>query len=318
MNAQNSFAYEQAFCRNRGLLDAEEQRRLRRARVALPGLGGVGGWHLTALVRLGVGAFHLADPDVFETVNIQRQAGASAAALGRSKTVVMAEAALAVNPELHVKTFPEGLTAANMEQFLDGVDVVVDGLDFFALAVRRLLYPACRARGIPVVDAGPVGYGPAVLVFLPNGPTFDAYYRLEETMTRAEMLLAFALGHTRGFGGDIAPESMDFEHGRLPALGPTCMMCGAAAAVEVLKLLCGRGTPAAVPHGFGVDFYRGRAFRLKPRPSLLRSFVGRLIRRMAFARFPALRRMHDSELAAGRLQTEAHPAAVPSPAQPSA
>src|SRR5260370_19193132 len=68
--------YEEAFARHQGLLTKADQVRLRQARVAIAGLGGVGGIHLATLARLGIGAFHIADPDSFEIANINRPFGA--------------------------------------------------------------------------------------------------------------------------------------------------------------------------------------------------------------------------------------------------
>src|SRR6185295_15972138 len=96
---QARFSYAQAFTRNLGLVSSQEQERLRRACVALPGLGGVGGAHLQALARIGIGAFRLADPDTFELANFNRQLGASMSSIGRGKAEVMAEIARDINPE---------------------------------------------------------------------------------------------------------------------------------------------------------------------------------------------------------------------------
>src|SRR5207248_4307002 len=80
-----SWSYEQAFARHSGLLTDAEQSKLRNSRVAIVGLGGVGGIHLATLARLGIGAFHIADPDTFELANFNRQYGANTQTLGRSK-----------------------------------------------------------------------------------------------------------------------------------------------------------------------------------------------------------------------------------------
>ncbi|NND69465.1 MAG: hypothetical protein HKN19_17880, partial [Halioglobus sp.] len=95
-----SFDYQEAFSRNLGWVTRAEQERLRGCRVALAGLGGVGGSHLTTLTRLGVGAFTIADFDRFELPNFNRQAGASVATLGHEKLAVMSAAAAAINPEV--------------------------------------------------------------------------------------------------------------------------------------------------------------------------------------------------------------------------
>jgi len=70
---QGEFNYEQAFSRNVGWVTRDEQHRLRGKRVAIAGLGGVGGSHLLTLTRLGIGAFHIADFDTFAIENFNRQ-----------------------------------------------------------------------------------------------------------------------------------------------------------------------------------------------------------------------------------------------------
>src|SRR6266542_3532694 len=84
----SGYDYDEAFSRNIGLLSEEEQARVRAARVAVAGLGGVGGNHVLALARIGFGSFSLADLDHFELANMNRQAGASVDTLGRSKVEV--------------------------------------------------------------------------------------------------------------------------------------------------------------------------------------------------------------------------------------
>ena len=292
------YSYERAFARNLGLTTEAEQARLRRTCVALPGLGGVGGAHLQALARLGIGAFRLADPDHFEVVNINRQLGASMQTVGRSKAAVLAEAARSINPEARITTFEEGMTAQNIDAFLDGVDVVVDGIEFFCMDARRMLYRACNARGIPVVNAGPIGFGAAVLVFMPGGMSFDEFFGIDDKMTRAEKLVAMALGLSPGMVSDVDPARVDFEGQRGPALASACFMCAAAAATEVLKLVIGRGRLLTAPRGCYYDPFRGRTLRLAPRPALTRSLRGRLLRWAAFRRFPAAKAMHEREIAA--------------------
>src|SRR3954468_20686442 len=114
------YSYEQAFDRNLGWVSEKEQQALRSKRVAIAGLGGVGGAHLLALARLGVGKFTLADLDRFEIQNFNRQVGANVGSIGRAKVDVMAEMALGINPELDLIRFERGVNAANVEDFLDG------------------------------------------------------------------------------------------------------------------------------------------------------------------------------------------------------
>src|SRR6185312_16928694 len=88
------FRFSAAFDRNIGWVTDWEQQALRCKRVAIAGMGGVGGFHLLTLARLGIGAFSIADLDRFETANFNRQIGATMRSIGRPKTEVLSEMAL--------------------------------------------------------------------------------------------------------------------------------------------------------------------------------------------------------------------------------
>src|SRR5579864_2096593 len=96
--ASSGWSYGDAFSRNLGLISVEEQQRLRNSRVAVPGLGGVGGVIAVTLARLGIGRFTIADPDVFEVRNFNRQYGATCATVGLSKAQVMDKIVRDINP----------------------------------------------------------------------------------------------------------------------------------------------------------------------------------------------------------------------------
>ena len=80
-----AFDYQQAFSRNIGWMTTEEQTVLRGKKIAIAGMGGVGGSHLLTLTRLGLGAFHIADFDQFELANFNRQAGATVSHLAPTR-----------------------------------------------------------------------------------------------------------------------------------------------------------------------------------------------------------------------------------------
>src|SRR4051794_36435306 len=97
-----SFSYEDAFKRNLGWVTEVEQQQLRLKRVAVAGAGGVGGFHVLTLARLGVSRFTIADFDRFELANFNRQIGATVDSLGQEKTEVIAAMARAINPEVDI------------------------------------------------------------------------------------------------------------------------------------------------------------------------------------------------------------------------
>ena len=254
------FDYDSAFSRNIGWVTSEEQCSLRGKRIAIAGLGGVGGVHLLTLARLGIGAFNVSDFDSFDWVNFNRQAGAVVSTLGRPKVDVLAEMAHEVNPELDVRKFPEGISAANVDDFLKDVDVYVDGLDFFAFEARRVVFAACHRLGIPAVTAAPLGLGTAVLVFLPGQMSFEEYFCLEGC-DEEEMAIRFLLGLSpamlqRSYVAD--PSRVNLAEHRGPSTIAACQLCAGVTATEVLKILLRRGAVRAAPRGYHFDAYRSR------------------------------------------------------------
>lgn len=257
------FDYHQAFSRNIGWLSEREQSVLRGKRVAIAGMGGVGGWHLHTLARFGVGAFNIADFDRFDLVNFNRQAGALMSTLGRAKVDVLAEMGRDINPELDLRSFPHGIAADNLEDFLADVDLYVDALDFFAFDARRAIFSACHRLGVPAVTAAPLGMGAAVLVFMPGGMSFEEYFRLEGCDDE-EMGLRFLLGLSpsllqRSYLVDASTVDLAGRSG--PSTIAACQLCAGVAAVEAVKILLGRGKVVAAPRGYQFDAYRHKLVR---------------------------------------------------------
>jgi len=257
------FDYQAAFSRNIGWVTEAEQQALRGKRVAIAGMGGVGGVHLLTLARLGIGAFNIADFDTFDLVNFNRQAGAMVSTLGRPKVDVLAEMAADINPELDIRCFPQGVAQDNLDDFLSGVDLYVDGLDFFAFDARRDTFAACHRLGVPAVTAAPLGMGTAVLVFMPGGMSFEDYFCLEGC-DQDEMALRFLLGLSPAMlqrGYLVDPSRVNLAEQRGPSTVAACQLCAGVAATEALKILLGRGGLRAAPHGYQFDAYRQRLTR---------------------------------------------------------
>jgi molybdopterin/thiamine biosynthesis adenylyltransferase len=266
-----------------------EQEKLRASHVAIAGLGGVGGIHLITLARLGIGNFTIADPDCFELANINRQYGASVPNLGRNKAEVMAELAREINPEARVRVVPEAVTAANIGSFLQNADIVLDGLDGYAIAARRLLFHEARRRGLWAITAGPIGFSAAWLSFSPTGMSFDDYFDLHDGMDRWDQLIAFLVGLTpratqRAYF-DLAQMDPYSEQGRTTGLA--CQLCAGVAAGEVAKILLGHTPlrPAPWYFQFDVHQYLFRQGRLRwgnrhPVQRLKRWLLRRWLRRL--------------------------------------
>lgn len=274
-----NFDYGSAFSRNIGWVTESEQLRLKNARVAIGGLGGVGGVHLLTLARLGIGQFSIADFDKFDIVNFNRQVGATVSSLGKPKLDVLRDMVRDINPEVDLRLFPDGVNDDNLEDFLTDVDVYVDGLDFFAFDARRKTFAACERKGIPVVTAAPLGLGVALLVFGPGGMPFEEYFGFEGG-DEMEMAIRFLVGLSpamlqRGYVADMSRVNLAERKG--PSCIAACQLCAGVAAIETLKLVLGRKGVRLAPLGTQFDAYRMQ-YALTWRPWGHRNPMQRLMR----------------------------------------
>lgn len=257
MSSAIAFDYGQAFSRNIGWITQAEQARLNQTRIAIAGLGGVGGAHLLTLARLGMGRFNISDFDEFDIHNMNRQAGAYMRYMGQPKIDALAELARDVNPEIDLRLFPRGVSPENVDDFLADVDVYVDGLDFFALPARRMVFAKCREKGIPVLTAAPLGMGVALLYFSPDGMSAEDYFKweghdLQEQYARFIAGLSPAMVQRDYL---VAPEAVNFPEKRGPSTVMACDLCAGVMGTSVLKVILNRGAIRAAPWGMHFDAY---------------------------------------------------------------
>ncbi len=137
------------YLRNHDAISEAEQVILAQKRVLVVGCGGLGGYAIECLARIGVGHLRVVDGDVFDETNLNRQLLSSSMNLGRPKTLAAQQRVMAVNPLVEVEAFQTLLTAENAVPLLDGCDVAVDALD--NVPSRLLLQQAARSAGIPLV-----------------------------------------------------------------------------------------------------------------------------------------------------------------------
>lgn len=260
MSMPASFDYGTAFSRNIGWVTRSEQETLRHKHVAIAGMGGVGGFHLLTLARLGVGRFSIADLDDFELANFNRQAGATMSTLGRPKVDVLAAMLRDINPECVLDVLTDGVQPGNIERFFQNADLYVDGLDAFAFDAREAVFAHCATARIPAVTVAPLGMSAALLNFLPGGMTFDEYFQMTgrpplEKAIRFLVGLAPSLLHRHYL---VDPSAVDLKERRGPSTIIACQLCAGVAAGEALKILLGRGKVWAAPHGIQFDAYRNK------------------------------------------------------------
>ena len=143
---------EDMFSRTRMLLGDEAMDRLKKARVAVFGVGGVGGHVVEALVRSGVGALDLIDSDRVALSNLNRQIIATRDTLGMLKVDAAKARALSINPDCQVRTWPIFFLPETADQFdFSQYDYVVDAID--TVAGKLQLIEAAKTAGVPVISS---------------------------------------------------------------------------------------------------------------------------------------------------------------------
>jgi len=284
-----AFTRTEAFERNRGLISADEQNRLASSLVVIPGCGGVGGMHAHSLARLGVGRFRLSDPDTFSLANINRQIGATVATIGQNKAEVTAAMLRSINPEVSVEIVSEPVTVANAPAFIQGANLVVDGVDFFSIEARRQIFAASWSAGIPALTAAPLGFSATLHVFRNGGMSFDEYFDLADGQDGFEQIVKFFVG--------LAPKglhlpymdlsSVNIATGRGPSSIVACEMAASLASAEAIRILLERTPFMSAPQYLQVDCYRQMLKKGRLRKGN-RNWIQQLKRRVVLRRLRAL------------------------------
>ena len=140
------------FTRTQLLIGEAGLKKLAESRVAVFGIGGVGGFVCEALVRSGIGAFDLIDNDQVDLTNLNRQIIATHRTVGRAKVDLMKERMLAINPDVEVRLHRCFFLPENSDEFSFGeYDYVVDAVDTVAAKIEIIM--KSREAGVPVISA---------------------------------------------------------------------------------------------------------------------------------------------------------------------
>lgn len=143
---------KEEFCRTEMLLGSGAMEKLAHSRVAVFGVGGVGGYVCEALARSGVGAIDLIDKDKVAVSNINRQIIATRETVGREKTDVMRERILSINPEAVVRVYPCFFLPENADSFpFEAYDYVVDAVDTVTAKIELVM--RAREKGVPIISS---------------------------------------------------------------------------------------------------------------------------------------------------------------------
>lgn len=160
--------------RNIGTITSEEQTLLKEKTVCIIGCGGLGGGVIENLVRFGVGHLTAVDGDVFDESNLNRQVLSNEKNLGRPKAIEAAAQMQQINSDVQITPVQDLLTEANVNDIINGHDVVVDALD--NIDTRLILEQACNRAGIPLVHGAIGGWSGQVGVVMPGSNILERLY----------------------------------------------------------------------------------------------------------------------------------------------
>jgi len=196
----------------------EGQRRLKNARVLVVGAGGLGSPALMYLAAAGIGTIGIADADVVEASNLQRQVVHGIGDVGRPKSESAAEALAAINPLVQVVRHDVRVDSSNALEIVAGYDLVVDGTDNFP--TRYLLNDACVLLGKPHVWGSIFRFDGQVSVWwAQHGPCYRCVFP------------------------EPPPPGMVPSCAEGGVLGVLCAAIGSVQATEAVKLVVGIGDP---------------------------------------------------------------------------
>ena len=201
--------------RNRQIISVSAQLTLFRSSVAVIGCGGLGGYVVEELARLGVGRIVVIDPDLFEEHNLNRQLFSSPANLGTAKVEAAFKRIGEINPAVTLVPIQAAFSPENGVELLGGCQIVVDALD--SIQVRLELADVCTAMNIPLVHGAIAGWFGHVTTLFPGDNSLQTIYRSWKSGKGVEQ----TLGN--------------------PSFTPAVV--ASLEVAEVCKLLLGQGTP---------------------------------------------------------------------------
>lgn len=162
---------------------------LRSKKVLVVGCGGLGGYILEHLARIGIGSIRCVDGDRFDRSNLNRQLLCTEETLGKYKAgVAAARLANIVDPSVSVDAVCAFLDDTNVDTLIDGCDVVIDALD--NIPARKLLAKACEKAGIPYVYGAISGWVAQAALSLPGDKLVETLYP-EDVVAQDKSVLSF-------------------------------------------------------------------------------------------------------------------------------
>jgi molybdopterin/thiamine biosynthesis adenylyltransferase len=168
--------YDQLFLRNKGYIQPEVQEKIRTTRVLIAGCG-VGSTIAEAAARMGFANMTLADGDIIEKHNLNRQAFGHSD-IGGKKVTALAKRLKDINPEIKITEVPYWINETNAAELVGNNDLIFDTIDFLDLRTIVAVHDEANKQGKPVISAVSAGWGAAAVYFPPNHSSVSGFRNL--------------------------------------------------------------------------------------------------------------------------------------------
>lgn len=180
----------QRYLRNFPSLSESEQSLLLKSSVCVAGCGGLGGYSIELLARIGIGKITVIDGDIFDETNLNRQLLSKESNIGINKALSAKKRIKQINPEIECTAIETFLNENNAEELINGHDVVIDALD--DIPSRFILQSACKKISIPMIHGAVEDWYGQVSTIFPNDDTLQKIYSGNLEKTKISGTLAFA------------------------------------------------------------------------------------------------------------------------------
>ncbi|MDD5039981.1 MAG: ThiF family adenylyltransferase [Patescibacteria group bacterium] len=250
--------YDVMFARNIGIFSEKEQKTIRNLTIGVIGCGGMGSITAQIAARTGVESIILADPENYEAVNINNQFSAFEKTIGENKAQITARIVKGINSNIKVTPHKEGLNEKNVTEIVKQSDIIFDCIDYNELFFSYILTNEAKHQKKFVLAPQAIGYGASILIFDPNGISFNEYLGMHEGMSREEVGQIIIPPEKYA---PILPDYINEEiisktiQKRIPipniALAQT--LAASIMVAEALFILLGKRKPVVVPNIIAID-----------------------------------------------------------------
>ncbi|NLW29891.1 MAG: ThiF family adenylyltransferase [Fibrobacter sp.] len=212
--------YSKMVSRNIGIFSTEEQQKIKNAKVAIAGAGGVGGLLAERLIRLGVNFLKISDPETFEISNLNRQLGCNSETIGKFKASVIKSICMEINPEAEIIIDTNGITDQNSAQELcKDVNICVDEMDYGLFDQSVYLDNAIHKNNGSYIFSSAIGFCAVIYTFGPRCISLEKfnYFRVNQTKADPDSCYKKVLSNSSVFLKGKESLIEDIIQGKIPA-----------------------------------------------------------------------------------------------------